>query len=50
MIPLEQIKDCLIRNKSVIKYLSLFCEFNKVTLVCGSNKNMNLGLHIQKDF
>lgn len=46
MIPLEQIKDCLIRNKVVLKYLSLFSEFNKVTLVMGSNKHMSLGLHI----
>lgn len=34
----------------VLKYLSLFSEFNKVTLVTGSNKHMSLGLHIQKDF
>ena len=50
MIPLDTIKDGLLRNRNVLKYLSLFSEFNKVTLVCGSNVNVNMGLHIQNNF
>jgi len=34
----------------VVKFLSLFHDFNKVVLVWGDNSNLSQGLHIQKDF
>ena len=50
MMPLNFVKDKLLECNNVIKFLSLFNEFNRVTLVWGSNKNLNQGLHIQNNF
>ena len=40
-MPLNFVKDQLLQCNNVIKFLSLFNEFNRVTLVWGSNKNLN---------
>ena len=50
MLPLDLVKDQLLQCNNVIKFMSLFERFNMVTLVWGSNKNLNQGLHIQKNF
>ena len=51
-LPLDLIKDQLLQCNNVIKFLSVLNknDFNKITLVWGSNKNLNQGLHIQKNF
>ena len=46
MLPIELVKDQLLQCNNVIKFMSLFNSFNMVTLVWGSNKNLNQGLHI----
>ena len=51
-MPLDLIKDQLLQCNNVIKFLSILNknDFNKITLVWGSNVNLNQGLHIQKNF
>ena len=41
MLPIELVKDQLLQCNNVIKFMSLFNSFNMVTLVWGSNKNLN---------
>jgi hypothetical protein len=50
MLPLGLIKEKLLQNTNVIRFLSLFCDFTQVTLVWGDNQNLNQGLHIQSNF
>ena len=50
LLNLELIKDQLLQCNNVIKFMSLFNSFNMVTLVWGSNRNLNQGLHIQSNF
>ena len=50
MLTLDIVKDQLLQCNNVIKFMSLFNSFNMVTLVWGSNRNLNLGLHIQNNY
>jgi len=50
MLPLDLVKDQLLQCNNVIKFMSLFNSFSMVTLVWGSNRNLNQGLHIQNNF
>jgi len=50
LLPLDTVKDQLLQCNNVVKFMSLFNSFNVVTLVWGSNRNLNLGLHIQNNF
>ena len=50
MLSLKLVKDQLLRCNNVIKFISLFNSFSMITLVWGSNRNLNLGLHIQNNF
>ena len=50
MLPLEFIKEKLLQHTNTIRFLSLFSDFTKVTLVWGDNRNLNQGLHIQQNF
>ena len=47
-LPLDLIKHQLLRSSNVIKFLSILNknDFNKITVVWGSNENLNQGLHI----
>lgn len=46
MLPVTFIKEKLLQNTNIIRFLSLFCDFTQVTLVWGDNSNLNQGLHI----
>ena len=47
-LPLDLIKHQLLRCSNVIKFLSILNknDFNKITVVWGSNENLNQGIHI----
>jgi hypothetical protein len=50
LLPLELIKEKLLQNTNTIRFLGLFSDFTKVTLVWGDNNSLNQGLHIQDNF
>ena len=49
-LPMDFVKTQLLKYPNVIKFLSSFHDFNRVTLVWGCNENLSQGLHIHKNF
>jgi len=49
-LPMDFVKTQLLKYPNVIKFLSSFHDFNRVTLVWGDNTNLSQGLHIHKNF
>ena len=45
----DLIKDSLIENLNVLRFLNMFETFNKVLIGWGSNQSLQLGLYLKKE-